>query len=333
MGLFGGKKKEDDKIFAIGDVHGCSEELARLLAKIPFDENSTIIFVGDLIDRGPDSKGVLDLVLALREKTRVVGLMGNHEHMLLSFIDDPESEIGGMFIYNGGSSTLASYGADDGTYTIPAEHMDFYRELKLSHETDEYYFVHAGVPDCDLNEIDGEKDVLTLLWIREKFLKSSRKWGKKIIHGHTPVVQVENKPNRINIDTGCVFNGKLTAVGLPSETFYEVPKSQDTEHVYLRDKDSQRKAIRFKGSIPVQLEFDGQMKDFLTINFSEFGLYIKDPGENAKPIFKGGDAVKGLIGSGQAGMVEFTGKLVRVDENRDGVFYAIQLDNPALAKF
>ena len=107
------------KIFAIGDVHGCASELRMLLNKLPLTEESVVVFLGDYVDRGPNSKQVIETVLELKEQCQVVALKGNHEALFLSFLQDPSSEAAGMFIYNGGSATLHSYATPEGEYRIP----------------------------------------------------------------------------------------------------------------------------------------------------------------------------------------------------------------------
>lgn len=317
-----------DHIFAIGDVHGCDTELRLLLNRLPLDANSTIIFLGDLIDRGPNSKGVVDTVIELSQSLKVLCLRGNHEEMMLAFLDKPQSEKAGMFIYNGGGATLASYGHDDGTYTIPPDHIKFYRAMKIYHETEKYFFVHAGVPEISLDDINISKHTEEMLWIREPFLSSDFEWSKMIVHGHTPVRQVEMKRHRINLDTGCVYDCKLTAMSFPSKEIYSVVRQERLQHVYLKDVKSSRRGVRFHGSVPLQIIRDGQYFPFETINYNEFGVYIRDLSGGSNPEFSMDEIVSGEIGSQMYDTASFEGQIVRVDQKDDGIFYAISMSDP-----
>ena len=113
------------RTFVIGDVHGCAEELEELLSLLPIDPDSTVIFLGDYIDRGPDSRRVIDLVLSVEKRCSVVALMGNHEEMFAEFLHDPQSAEAARFIYNWGGATLASYALPGGGYKIPKHHLPF----------------------------------------------------------------------------------------------------------------------------------------------------------------------------------------------------------------
>ncbi|MEI8347474.1 MAG: metallophosphoesterase family protein, partial [Pseudomonadota bacterium] len=263
-----------EAIFAIGDIHGCAEELKQLIAKLPLDQNSTLVFLGDYVDRGEDSKGVVDYILFLKKKYKVVTLMGNHEKMFLEFLKNEKSAEAASFVFNGGNSTLGSYGDDTGMYHVPAEHSQFFKTLQLYYVTDKYCFVHAGVPDVPVSDF-GKKDYSgDFLWVRENFFESEFEWDKLIIHGHTPKKTPVVNIRRINIDTGCVFGGTLTALQLPDKKFYQVAKSTAVRRVYLQDKTSNRQAVRFTGTVPVLIQKEGKNLPFVTINYSEFGMLL-----------------------------------------------------------
>lgn len=325
-------KEQQDRIFAIGDIHGCATELEILLEIIPLDSESTVVFIGDFIDRGAYSKKVVDVVLELKRTTNVVTLMGNHEQMLISFLDDPESALAGMFIYNGGGATLASYSDKPGSYTIPKDHADFFRSLELCRQLDDYIFVHAGLPELDISKIDFEKCTMEMLWTRGPFLKSTFDWKAKVIHGHTPVGDVEVLPNRINLDTGCAYNGKLSAIGLPSGRTYSVPKQEDMSLVFLRDANTKRIATRFRGTIPVYIHHGGQTLEFVTVNYNEFGIYVKGSHEPGRLLFSVNDVVKGEIGLPPDNSAEFQGVIVRVDQFEKRIFYAIKMSRPIVVQ-
>lgn len=323
----------NDHIFAIGDVHGCATELEMLLEMLPLDASSTVVFIGDFVDRGAESKKVIEIVLRLQKTTNVVAMMGNHEQMLLSFLEDPESALAGMFIYNGGGATLASYSDKPGAYSIPEEHIDFLRSLKLYHQTDDYFFVHAGLPDQDISKIDLEKSMMELLWIRGPFLKSEFDWKSKIIHGHTPVTSVDFRPNRINLDTGCAFNGELSAIALPSMRIYSVPKQEEMSLVFLRDANTKRIATRFRGTIPVTIQYGSEHLDFMTVNYSEFGIYVRGSHGPAKHVFSVNETITGEIGLPPDNSAEFEGVIVRVDHIQKRIFYAIKMSKPIMMEF
>lgn len=221
------------RLYAIGDVHGCNGLLATVHAKIVEDMRANtpadyrIIHVGDYVDRGPDSAGVIDRLLKLnRDNPKIVCLKGNHEAMMMEFLDDPSAK---GFLSNGGLETTRSYGVRlrfpsslDPTAVraefarlIPREHLDFVDRLKLSVRLGDYFFCHAGVrPQVALNR-QSEDD---LLWIRYDFLDDRREHEAVVVHGHTPKEEPEVKGNRINIDTGAFATGRLTCLVLEGKT-------------------------------------------------------------------------------------------------------------------
>lgn len=204
-------------IYAIGDIHGCLDPLRRLMEKIRLSEADELVFIGDYIDRGPDSKGVIDYLLTLRG--RYTFLMGNHERMFLDFLQGKDRF---LFLYNGGTETLESYG---GVGKIPAAHLDFLNRLLLYYETDDHLFVHGGIrPGIPIQEQDS-KD---LLWIREEFYAYPGRYPKTVVFGHTPMREVLMEVDRIGIDTACVYGNKLTCLILPSRQVIQVSNPLDT---------------------------------------------------------------------------------------------------------
>jgi len=205
------------KTFIMGDIHGCRNMLEGMLGKIDWDpEKDDLIFIGDYIDRGDDSKGVVDTLIKLKSMSQNVQcLMGNHESMFLDYLSGVDEE---SFLLNGGIATLNSY-KKNGEVNIPCEHISFYESLKSMIEMKSYYIVHAGFnPGIEI-EKQTEKDKL---WIREDFIFSEYDFGKKIIFGHTPFSLPFIMDNKIGLDTGAVFGNKLTCVELPDENFYYV---------------------------------------------------------------------------------------------------------------
>lgn len=201
-------------IYVIGDIHGCLDPLRGLMAQLRPSEADEVIFLGDYVDRGPDSQGVIEYLLTL--SGRYTFLMGNHERMFLDFLQGKERA---LFLYNGGTATLDSYG---GLRGIPAAHLAFLDRLRLYYETQEYLFVHAGIrPGIPVQEQD-ERD---LLWIREEFYASSGRFPKTVVFGHTPMREVLMDEDRIGIDTACVYGNKLTCLILPSRDVIQVSNS------------------------------------------------------------------------------------------------------------
>lgn len=218
------------RVYAIGDIHGRADLLERLLGAIAADAATAatapgIVFLGDYVDRGPDSRAVVDLVLdAVPAGFETVALMGNHEAMLRGFLDGDD---GSTWLANGGDATLRSYGADDGFArfgwpdpdaaraalrgAIPARHRAFFGDLRASHAVGGYLFVHAGVrPGVPL----AEQSTQDLMWIRGPFLADDSPHGKMIVHGHTVAPEPVVRANRIGIDTGAWRSGRLIALAI-----------------------------------------------------------------------------------------------------------------------
>jgi len=208
-----------EKIFAIGDIHGCHEQLRALMDRIPVEFcRDTIVFIGDYIDRGPDSIAVVDYLLDLKKRVpNIVLLKGNHEDMLEKYLDGTDRY---TYLLNGGQRTLDSYlrlpGCSD-RYPIPPEHLQFFKSLPLYYETDDYIFVHAGLRPGVPLEAQQTED---MLWIRDKFIYSPYDFGKRVVFGHTPLSKPLVEPNKIGIDTGAVYGNLLTCVRLPDVKFF-----------------------------------------------------------------------------------------------------------------
>jgi serine/threonine protein phosphatase 1 len=221
------------RIYAVGDVHGRADLLEALLEKISadcalggFEGDPILVFVGDYIDRGLQSRAVIDRLLRLADEGyETYFLKGNHEAVLLEFLDRPET--GAVWFAIGGAETLFSYGvpapkpgaaAKEWRFAsralraaIPAPHMRFLTRLKLTVQLGDYLFVHAGLRPGEPLERQAEND---LLEIRAPFLNARRRWPFTVVHGHTPFDEVTRKPGRISIDTGAYATGRLSAVRL-----------------------------------------------------------------------------------------------------------------------
>jgi serine/threonine protein phosphatase 1 len=198
--------------YAIGDVHGCLDQLERLVDLCERDaasERVKFIFLGDYIDRGPDSRGVIDFLINLQKYSpdEIICLRGNHEDLLLAALESEDAEL--HWRQNGAAATLKSYRAQSPA-DIPDKHIYWIRSLPLFHDDGHRYFVHAGIhPDRPINE-QRPRD---LLWIREPFLSSIANFGRFIVHGHTPISTgaPDLRTNRLNLDTGAVYGRSLTA--------------------------------------------------------------------------------------------------------------------------
>ena len=313
-------------LYAIGDIHGCARELELLIAQISPTSNDTVVFLGDYIDRGPDSKGVVDLILNLKTKTNVVALKGNHEQLFIDFLESPQSPGAGVFILNGGGATLASYPGPGGSFEIPERHIEFFYGLKLFHQTDTHFFVHAGVPMKDLDEITVD-DENALLWSRQPFLSSEHLWTKMIVHGHTPVEHPEIRSNRINLDTGCVYNGYLTALELPTGRIIQVARESIGHRTQASQLvDENRVAVRFSGRLPVKAKTASGSRIFETLNYNQFGLLMREiAAADSVPEFVKNQTIEGTIGFAGPSAIDFEGVVVRVESRNHIRLYGVSL--------
>jgi len=220
-------------VYAIGDIHGRSDLLAELHAAIAADaatrsaSRRVLVHLGDYVDRGPDSAGVIYRLLdTLPASFDSVCLLGNHERMMLDFLEDPST--GPFWLRNGGDATMASYGVSydpkesfdlqrlrglqgELRYRLPERHLRFFSGLHLLHVEGDYAFAHAGIRPGVALEAQEEMD---LLWVRGLFLRSKIDHGKVVVHGHTILPEPEVLPNRIGIDTGAWYTGRLTCLAL-----------------------------------------------------------------------------------------------------------------------
>jgi calcineurin-like phosphoesterase family protein len=221
------------RVYVIGDIHGCADLLDRMVGEITKDlaahpvADTLVVTVGDYVDRGPDSRGVIERLLCNPFPTRFIALKGNHEVLLEGFLHNPQT--GDYWRRLGGLETMQSYGipvadligkkdypavAQALARAIPAAHLGFFASLRTSVTVGKYFICHAGVrPEVPL-ERQTEED---LLWIREPFLTSRIDFGKIVVHGHTPAAEPEVLPNRINVDTGAFMTGRLTCAVLEAD--------------------------------------------------------------------------------------------------------------------
>lgn len=217
------------RLYVVGDVHGCLDLLDRVIAAIQQDHAerggpALTVTLGDYIDRGPQSRGVVERLADNPFPTPYVALKGNHEQLLEAFLAD--SNVIEHWRRLGGLETLSSFGvrvgdlmlgrnleqaAEDLREALTETHRRFLSSLRTSYTAGRYFLCHAGVRPGVPLERQSEND---LLWIREEFLNSRIDFGKIVVHGHTPVAEPEILPNRINIDTGAFATGRLTCIVL-----------------------------------------------------------------------------------------------------------------------
>lgn len=217
------------RTFVIGDIHGCVEEVDRLIDALAPAASDTLVFLGDYVDRGPASKAVIDRMIRLRtEGPQCVFLKGNHEDMLLAFIGQ-RGLYGEAFLFNGGEATLRSYGLDGRPVAavaaqFPAAHLDFLLSLALRYERGSFLCVHAGVAPTRPLDQQREED---LLWIRDAFIANPHPFPVTVVFGHTPQREVlVDLPHKIGLDTGLVYWNKLSCLELESQQLYQIRRGE-----------------------------------------------------------------------------------------------------------
>ncbi len=227
------------RLYVIGDIHGRLDLLDRLIDAIhrdadQFGGESLTVTLGDYVDRGPDSRGVIERLMTNPFPGEYVALKGNHEVLLANFLEDPAT--GPYWRRLGGLETLHSFGvpvaslmvdhnykqaADELRAALSPEHLKFLSSLKTSLTVGRFFLCHAGVrPGVPLDR-QREED---LLWIRDEFLYNENNFGKIVVHGHTPVEKPEILPNRINIDTGAFITNRLTCLVIEAGQYSIISK-------------------------------------------------------------------------------------------------------------
>jgi serine/threonine protein phosphatase 1 len=235
-----------ERVYAVGDIHGRLDLFEQLIAGIEGDDaargpaRTSVVLLGDLVDRGPDSAGVIDAARAWAARRTVRVLAGNHEEMFLDSFERVETLR--HFLRYGGKETLLSYPIDPKAYrdftleqlqqamraAVPVEHREFMMNAEDSIRIGDYLFVHAGIrPGVPLEE----QRLSDLRWIRDRFIDHEGDHGFVVVHGHTITAEVEEMPNRIGIDTGAFMSGRLTALGL-----------EGAERWYLTARDANARA-------------------------------------------------------------------------------------------
>jgi serine/threonine protein phosphatase 1 len=217
---------ENSRQIAVGDIHGCAKTFRVLVRdELRLTSSDHLIVLGDMIDRGPDSKGVIDEIIALKERgIRVQVLQGNHEEMMINASQSNESN--DYWIRNGGQETLDSFGVKY-VSDIPSTYLDFIRHTEIYVETAEYIFVHAGL---NFNKSDPFSDYDSMKWIRKMEVDPTKIGNRTIVHGHVPAplpLLLKLRKFNINLDAGCVYKdipgmGNLLAYDVSNKKFFSV---------------------------------------------------------------------------------------------------------------
>lgn len=239
------------RIYAIGDIHGRNDLFRDLLGRIEADNagrpaaDMQIILLGDLVDRGPDSKGVVETALRLKQaQPDSIFLMGNHEEIFLAALDAPDNRLMRFFLRIGGLETLCSYAAgldrdevagmsmsrltEILAQSVPSEHRSFLASFSDMEIIGSYAFVHAGVrPGIDLEE----QTARDLRWIRQEFLEHRGGFDRIIVHGHHIHENAHLGPDRIGIDTGAFASGRLTAIALEDDRQWLIQTEKDLAQI------------------------------------------------------------------------------------------------------
>ena len=216
--------------YVVGDIHGCLAELTRLLDALPLKPEDKLIFQGDYVDRGPDSKEVVSYLLELQDRANqeMIFLKGNHEDMLMAYLG-LQGKHGDMFLVNGGWATLVSYGITERNSDpkallsrIPDSHLEFFKRLKIYHIIEPFLCVHGGIhPSKPLNEQIEEE----MLWIRDEFIWNSHRLPYTVLFGHTPLQEVLFQlPYKIGLDTGLVYGNTLSCLETTEKVLYQITR-------------------------------------------------------------------------------------------------------------
>lgn len=243
------------RTLVVGDIHGKLKLFDRLLESMKYKPGEDkLILIGDLVDRGEDSRGVVERAIELKSEApdTVIVLKGNHEAMMLSALFQPESEQAELWLYNGGVETLHSYINGDGEFDVPEEHWQFMESLPTWYEDDYAIYVHAALPEEDGKFIHPKDtpDSPELYWSRNRHFFAEYK-GKTVVFGHTITGMLFGERERvwmrdslIAVDTGAYLTGTLSAIELPSREVFSVSEMIEDEE-YGDARKAQGAGLRF----------------------------------------------------------------------------------------
>jgi serine/threonine protein phosphatase 1 len=220
--------------YVVGDIHGCLAELRYLIEQLPLECGDRLIFLGDYIDRGPDSMGVVSYLVEFPKQANIeaVFLRGNHEDMFLDYLGLSGNH-GDAFLSNGGLATLASYGIPAPRFggieiaeQLPQAHLNFYQNLGTFYVVEPYLCVHAGIQP--LRKLE-EQRAAEMFWIRSEFIRNPHKLPFTVLFGHTPQKEVLfDLPYKIGLDTGLVYGNKLSCLSTEEKILYQVKRGNKT---------------------------------------------------------------------------------------------------------
>ncbi|MBI2357847.1 MAG: serine/threonine protein phosphatase [Deltaproteobacteria bacterium] len=218
--------------YVIGDIHGCVEEMTRMLEALPLRPADRIVFLGDYVDRGPDSSGVISRLIEWQERAsqELIFLKGNHEDMFLSYLG-LAGNYGDMFLFNGGGATLASYrvsnrpeSREEVLARIPPSHLEFLQNLRLYYLMERFLCVHAGIHPAKPLEQQVEEE---LLWIRDAFILNRHPFPYTVLFGHTPQREaLFHLPYKVGLDTGLVYGNKLSCLEVEEKVLFQIGRGQ-----------------------------------------------------------------------------------------------------------
>jgi serine/threonine protein phosphatase 1 len=220
--------------YVVGDIHGCLAELRYLIEQLPLEHGDRLVFLGDYIDRGPHSMGVVSYLLELPKQADIeaVFLKGNHEDMFLDYLGLSGNH-GDVFLINGGVATLASYGIAAPGFggievaeQLPSAHLDFYQNLETFYVVESYLCVHAGIQPLKKLE---EQSAAEMYWIRGEFIRNPHKLPFTVLFGHTPQKEaLFDLPYKIGLDTGLVYGNKLSCLAIEEKVLYQIKRGNKT---------------------------------------------------------------------------------------------------------
>jgi serine/threonine protein phosphatase 1 len=224
------------RFFIVGDIHACPQELETLLTSLALQSEDRLVCLGDYVDRGPGAREVVELLLGLKAEgvCDMIFLKGNHEDMFLDFLDYP-GRYGEAFLFNGGNTTIQSYGLPatlagrEAAAALPPAHLAFFLSLQTTFPAEETLCVHAGVNPLRPLDQQNEED---LLWIRQEFIFHPHSFPYTVVFGHTPHREAFfDLPYKVGIDTGLVYGGKLSCLEMTEKKLFQIARGSRTVKV------------------------------------------------------------------------------------------------------